>query len=158
MSTLPKRAPDGESAPRLRKPMAKATRVTLFEREVRERLSDAAIELLLGAAKVLTEGQLARGQQGGEAFFGTTMLTMELAAVADAFRERCDEGAAKKVAALMAGDTRIARRARHTAEREATQLAGRTVKTSASDVRFRADGTSVYIDVDLEGTLAPRPA
>jgi hypothetical protein len=158
MSTMPRRAPDEASAPILRKPMAKATRVTLFEREIRERLSDPAIELLLGAAQVLSEGKVARIPGGGEAFYGTTMLTMNLATVGEAFRERCDEAAARRVAALMTGDARIARRARATAEREASHLAGRAVKAAASDVRVRAQGTTVFVDVDLEGQLFARPA
>ncbi|MSP60250.1 MAG: hypothetical protein EXR72_07895 [Myxococcales bacterium] len=135
-----------------RKPMAKATRVTLFEREVRERLSDPAIEILLGAAAVLSEGQVARAAGGGEAYFGTTMLTVDLAATT-AFREACDVRAARRVAELMAGDARITRLARQVAEREASRLAGRHLRVSASDVRVRAEGTTLFIDVDLESAL-----
>ena len=42
-----------------KKPMARAERVTLFEREVRERLSVAAIEIVLAKAHVLSEGKRA---------------------------------------------------------------------------------------------------
>jgi hypothetical protein len=34
-----------------RRPMARATRIALFEREVRERISRAALELVLGARR-----------------------------------------------------------------------------------------------------------
>jgi hypothetical protein len=136
------------------KPMAKATRVTLFEREVRERLSDAAVEILLGAAEVLSEGQVAAppvpSLPGGEAFFGSTMLTIDLAAAASVVREPCDAAAARKVAGLMAADARIARRARLVAEREAARIAGRPVRTAATEVRVRADGTCIFIDVEIE--------
>jgi hypothetical protein len=40
--------------------MAKASRVTLFEREVKVRLSQAALEILLEAAEVLSEGERVR--------------------------------------------------------------------------------------------------
>src|SRR5690606_20428419 len=39
-----------------RKPMRQARRVSLFEREIHVRLSPAAIEILFGAAGVLSEG------------------------------------------------------------------------------------------------------
>jgi hypothetical protein len=146
--------------------MARVFQVTLFEREVRERLSEAAIELLLGSAQVLSEGECARlagaiapgpnGATVGErtAFFGSTMLTVDLAAVSPAVRENCDTASAHKVATLMATDPRVTRRVRQVAEREATRLAGGAVKPSSSDLRVRAQGTTVYIDVDLEGDLA----
>ena len=40
-----------------RKPMAMARRVSLFEREVAVRLAPVALELLHGAARVLSEGE-----------------------------------------------------------------------------------------------------
>jgi hypothetical protein len=135
------------------RPMAKVTRVTLFEREVRERLSSSAVELLLAGARVLSEGQVARTGAGGAAFYGTVMLTMDLRLVGAAVRERCDEATARRVAAMMQGDARITRRVRQLAAKEAGQVAGRPVRASASDVRVRAQGTSVFIDVDLEGTI-----
>ena len=142
--------------PRL-KPMAKVTRVTLFEREVRERLSDPAVEILLGAAQVLSEGQATTAPSGSETFFGSSMVTIDLSLAASAVREPCDEAAAKRVAALMASDPRVARRARSLAEREAARLAGRPIKTAASEVRVRAEGTRVFIDIDFEST-PPYPA
>jgi len=146
--------------------MARASRVTLFEREVRERLSEAAIELLLGQARVLSEGECARfagaiapgpgGATVGKrtAFFGSTMLTVDLAAIAPAVREPCDPESARKVAALLAADARVARRARAIAEREAARIAGGRVRPSSSEMRVRAQGTTLYLDVDLEGDVA----
>src|SRR5215216_1734456 len=76
----PERASSGRArpAPPPRKPMAIARRVSLFERTVDVRLAPAAIELLHGAARVLTEGALA-----GEAYAGSTMLTVDLAHTVD---------------------------------------------------------------------------
>jgi hypothetical protein len=60
--------------------MARATRIALFEREVRERLSRAALELVLARAEVISEGQRSvRGER--DAYFGSTMLTIDLPAL-----------------------------------------------------------------------------
>ena len=149
-----------------RKPMARALRVTLFEREVRERLSGAAIELLLSAAEVLSEGGVApanpalEGRAAGrEAWFGSTMLTIDLARVAAAVREPCDEARAARIAALLVGDTRIGRRVRKVAEREAERMAGRRLEGALCEVRVRSRGTTVFVDVDVEeGKAAPAVA
>ena len=132
------------------KPMVRATRVTLFEREVRERLSGPAVELLLSAARVLAEGKRSASPTARAAFFGSLMLTIELDRVGDGVREACDAGAAEKIAQLMAGDARVLKRVKLLAEREASRLAGTPVKAYLSDVRVRAEGACVLIDVDVE--------
>jgi hypothetical protein len=134
-----------------RKPMARATRVTLFEREVRERLSGPAIELLLGRAKVLAEGKRADSPTAGRAFFGSIMLTVELASVGAEVREAADAMTAERVGTLMAGDARVLKRVQKIAEREASRLAGAPIRAHLSDVRVRWQGASVFIDVDVEG-------
>ena len=83
-----------------KKPMARAVRVTLFEREVREKLSVAAIEILLERARILSEG--------------------------------------KRSASPTA------------AAREAERLADTPVRVRAGEVRVRAQGTLVHLDVDVE--------
>src|SRR5437588_357320 len=90
-----------------RKPMARATRVALFEREVRERLSAAAVELLFSRAQVLAEGRRADGPTAGDAFFGSIMFTVDLTELAGGVREPCDELAAERVAAMMSEDARV---------------------------------------------------
>ncbi len=55
--------------------MAMARRVSLFEREVVVRLAPVAVELLHGAARVLSEGEL-----DGDIYAGSTMLTVDLRA------------------------------------------------------------------------------
>ena len=60
----------------LLRPLARVERISLFEREVKERLSRAALDVLFAAAGVMSEGQRsARNKR--EAFFGSTMLTFE---------------------------------------------------------------------------------
>jgi hypothetical protein len=131
--------------------MAQVSRVTCFQREVKEGLSASMVEILMARAKVLSEGRRAQSRSSGAAFFGSTMLTIDLAQCAEVVRERCDPALARRLAALMASDGRVIRRAQALAEREANRLAGVTLRTRASDVRVRAQGALIYIDVDVEG-------
>lgn len=133
-----------------RKPMARAQRVTLFEREIRERLSVAAIEILLERADVLSEGQRSASPTAKARWFGSTMITVDVAALADVVREPCDGRAAQRVAELIAADARVHKRVQRIAGREADRLAGATVRVRASDVRVREKGTLVHLDVDVE--------
>jgi len=136
-----------------RKPMARATRITLFEREVRERLSRAALDVIFARADRLSEGQ--RQSRGGrEAFFGSTMLTVDLAAFADVLRDACDAGTAHRLAALMDSDATVPRRIREIAEREATRIAAVRLKDLRIQIAVRAQGAKVFIDVDVEAALA----
>ena len=130
--------------------MARAARVALFEREIRERLSQAAVEILLAQAQVLSEGGFS-SKGGRPAFYGSTMLTIDLGVASEAVRERCDGAAARRAATLIADDPRVTRRVRQVAEDEAASIAGGPLRVTASDVRVRAHGTTLYIDVDLEG-------
>lgn len=133
------------AAPR---PMAKADRVGLFFREVRERLSESAVEILLGEAQVLSEGQRADGARPD--LFGTVMLTVDLARVQDKLRDPCDAATASRVAALMASDPRVRRRVERVARAEARRLAGGRLGAVDVDVSVRARGTKVFIDADLQ--------
>ena len=56
-----------------------ARRVSLFQREVAVRLAPVAIDLLHGAARVLSEGELV-----GDDYAGSTMLTVDLELPVDA--------------------------------------------------------------------------
>jgi hypothetical protein len=127
--------------------MAKATQVGLFFREVRESLSDSAIEILLGEAQILSEGQQA--ERPGD-LYGTVMLTVDLARVRDRVRDPCDAATATRVATLMAADPRVRRRVERLARVEAQRLAGGRLGSLDVDVSVRARGTKVFIDADLQ--------
>jgi hypothetical protein len=133
-----------------KKPMARAARVTLFEREIRERLSVAAVEILLERARVLSEGKRSASATAGRAYFGSTMVTIDVAALADVSRDACDSRAAARIADLVRDDVRVTRRVQKLAEREAQRLAGGPVAVQASEVRVRTQGTLLYLDVDVE--------
>lgn len=149
----PRLVPDALPA---RKPMARATRITLFEREVRVRLSGAAMDVLFARADLLSEGQrsVKSGQgQGKEGYFGSTMLTIDLPSMADVLRDECDAGTAHRLVALMEGDATLPRRIREIALREATRIATARLKDVRTHVTIRAQGAKVFIDVDVEAGL-----
>ncbi|HXI57765.1 MAG TPA: hypothetical protein VNO55_16985 [Polyangia bacterium] len=135
-----------------RKPMARATRIALFEREVRERLSRAALDLLFARADVMSEGQ--RALRGGkESFFGSTMLTIDLPALTVVLRDEPDAGTAHRLATLLAEDAGVEKRIAALAAREAGRLAAATLRTVSTHINIRAQGARVFIDVDVEGTF-----
>ncbi len=133
-----------------KKPMARAVRVTLFEREIREKLSVAALEILLERARILSEGKRSGAATAKRAWFGSTMLTLDLADVGDLVREPCDARSAARVADLIRDDARVTRRVQKIAEREAQRLADGPVRVRTSEVRVRAEGCVVFLDVDVE--------
>lgn len=134
------------------RPMARATRITLFEREIRERLSTAALDVVFARAELLSEGQRS-ARAGKEAYFGSTMLTVDLTACADVLRDPCDAGTARRLVALMEIDADLPRRIQVIAEQEAARIAAATLKEPRTHVAFRAQGAKVFIDVDVEAIL-----
>jgi hypothetical protein len=130
--------------------MARVTRVPLFEREVRERLSGAAIEVLFARAEVLAEGRRSTSPTAKQAFFGSIMITINLAGLDGELRDTCSDASAARVAGLMENDARIVRRLRQVAEREASRLAEAQIRVHSADVRVRAEGTRVMVDIDVE--------
>jgi hypothetical protein len=144
-------APDAPVA--ARRPMARATRIALFEREVRERLSRAALELVLGRAEVISEGQ--RGTRNGrDAYFGSTMLTIDLPSLDLLLRDACDAGTARRLAELMECDVEVSQRIEALAESEATRVAGASPKSVSTHVTIRSQAAKVFIDIDVEAVFS----
>jgi hypothetical protein len=138
--------------PLLLRPLARVTRISLFEREVRERLSRAALDVLLSSAAVMSEGQWSL-RAGKEIFFGSTMLTIELETVASSLRDACDARAAQRVAALIETDKAALARIKTIAAAETLRIAGRPPRSLTSEVKVRARGITVFVDVDVEGSF-----
>ena len=128
-----------------KKPMAPVRRVSLFEREIRIRLSSAAIEILFDLASVLSEG--AREADG---YFGSTMITIDLARASALVSDPCDVSTIRRVAELIAGDARVHARARALAAAEGNRLAGDPLVGAQFDLRVRESGRHLQIDVELE--------
>ena len=152
--TEKKQSPELPEAPppAARRPMARATQIALFEREVRERLSRSALELLLSRAEVISEGQRAV-RSGRDAYFGSTMLTIDLPALELLLRDSCDAGTAKRLAELLETDETASARISALAASEAARVAGATPAAFSSHVAIRAQAAKVFIDIDVEATF-----
>jgi len=127
--------------------MASARRVSLFEREIRIRLSSAAVEILFELASVLSEGQLEE-----DGYYGSTMITVDLGRAAAIVSDDCDVATARRVTDLIADDERVHERARALALAEAERRAGCALGSQQVDIRVRSSGAHVHIDVDVEAT------
>jgi hypothetical protein len=133
--------------------MARATRVALFEREVRERLSRAAFELVLGRAEVISEGQ--RAVRGGrDAYFGSTMLTIDLPALELVLRDACDAGTARRLAELLDADPAARAHIEALAAAETARVAGAPPKHVSTHLAIRSQAAKVFIDIDVEAEFS----
>jgi hypothetical protein len=153
----PPGAKDAGASPRparrfLLRPLARVERISLFEREVRERLGRAALDVIFAAASVISEGQ-SSSRPSREVFHGSTMLTIELGAVAPAVRDACDARAAQRLAALMAEDSAALARVKAVAAAETERISGRRPRALTTEIKVRSRGTTVYVDVDVEASF-----
>src|SRR5687767_8638983 len=134
-------APALGSALKLR-PMARAARISLFEREVRERLSRAALDVLFASAGIMSEGQ--RAARGGrEVFFGSTMLTVELVSLTAMVRDAADARSAQRLASLLGVQAGSLSRIKRIAADEVERLSGTRPRSVSADVKVRARGATV---------------
>ena len=135
-----------------RKPMAAARRVSLFEREVTVRLAPVAVDLLHGAARMLTEGELTGG-----VYAGSTMMTVDLVRTKHVISDAPDATTAQRVALLYAADDRCRAHARRIAVAEARRVAGCELATPLVDVESRAKGPEVHLSLNVEGQAPASP-
>jgi hypothetical protein len=135
-----------------RKPMARAIRIALFQREIRERLSPAALDLIFARAEIISEGQ--RAVRGGhDSYFGSTMLTLDLPALSAQLSDACDAGTARRLAALLEADGSVARRIQQLSEREAARVAGEVPRQVGTHITIRSQGAKVFVDIDVEAVF-----
>ena len=132
--------------------MARARRVSLFEREIRVRLSSAAVEILMQAGSVLSEGQVEAG-----CFFGSTMMTIDLSRATHLVSDACGVATARRVAELITRDDRFRRQAKNLALAEARRAAGRPLTRVQIDVRVRRSGAQLQLDMDVEADVEEEP-
>jgi len=134
------------------RPMARAERIAIFEREVRERLSRAALDALIGRAEVISEGQITEHGKR-RSYLGSTMITFDLSRVSGDFREASDAGTARRLAALLTTDTTAKNRIRAVATREAEIRTQQKLHEISIEIGVRSKDTRVLVDVDVEATL-----
>ncbi|MDB4956271.1 MAG: hypothetical protein JWO36_3840 [Myxococcales bacterium] len=125
--------------------MAMARRVSLFEREVSVRLAPVAVELLHGAARVLSEGDFT-----GDVYAGSTMLTVDLARTSALISDPPDASTAQRAAFLYASDERCRIHGRMIAMSEARRMAGCDLSVPHVDVESRARGAELLLSLNVE--------
>jgi hypothetical protein len=127
-------------------------RIPLIRREVRESLSDSALEILFCGAELLIEGdhELSdRGIVSGRAY-ATVMLTLDLAHSASLLRDRPDEATAERVAELMRGSANVRHRVTELARPRLAALFGADPRTLRIELlpSVRVSGARILIDGD----------
>jgi hypothetical protein len=125
--------------------MAMARRVSLFERQVSVRLAPVAVDILHGAARMLSEGELA-----GDIYAGSTMLTVDLTRTANVISDPPDASTAQKVALLYAADDRCRDHAKRIAVAEARKAAGCELTAPHVDVESRSRGAELHLSMSVE--------
>jgi hypothetical protein len=99
----------------------------------------------------MSEGQKST-RAGQPVYFGSTMLTIDLEALAPVLREPCDAGTARRFATLLTGDPAVASRVKGIATREAARIVGGRLRDVATEMKVSARGARVFIDIDVEAT------
>lgn len=141
----------GMMADKQYKPMAKASRVSLFHREIRTSLSSAAVEILLGQAQILSEGQIQ-----GKTFYGSTMITIDCAQAREWVSDPCDSTTSRQVGELLLKDKLFCNRVRRLGEREARKQAESSISDAQIDLSLRTSGNNLHVDIDVEASTAKR--
>jgi hypothetical protein len=128
----------------------KARRGATIRRGTHDVLSRDAEEWLFRCPEVLSEGSVRAGEEGAS-WFGSTMITVDLVALAQHWRGPLDAEARERLVAAMAGSVRVRLRAMRLACAEvARRLPDRRLGTAQVDTRVRVVGDQLYLDVDVE--------
>jgi hypothetical protein len=132
--------------------MARALRIAMFEREVRERLSRAALDAILARAEIISEGQRAV-RNGHDSYMGSTMATLDLDNLSAVIRESADAGTAQRLVALLRSDITLKARIDALACNEVHRVTGTRPKSVRAETQIRAQGARVFIDADVEASF-----
>ena len=142
------RRPLPKPPPPQRKGMAAARRLSVFQRKVDIGLSATALELLFEHVRVVSEGGL-----DGDRYAGSTMIIVDLAALASRLSDDPDAATARRFADLAPDDARVRARARKVAFDEARRLAGGTLIQPEIDLEVRARGPVVQFALNIEALM-----
>jgi hypothetical protein len=132
--------------------MARALRIAMFEREVRERLSRAALDAILARAEVISEGQRTI-RNGQDIYMGSTMATLDLENLSPVVREPADAGTAQRLVTLLRSDVTMKARIDALACNEVLRVTGGRPKAVRTETQIRAQGARLFIDADVEASF-----
>lgn len=129
---------------------ARATRHRVSRSIAHETLGRELEEEIFRRIKTMSEGAVRDGT-----YFGSVMMTCDLAKVVATLRAPADDALYRKIADLVGASVRarfrIARLAR---EEVARRLMGFALGTAALETRVAISGTLLHVDVDVEVPLA----
>jgi hypothetical protein len=130
-----------------KKPMASVRQVPLFQREIKERVNPAGFELLLNAAKRISEGQINPTGQ----YFGSTIITMDILQAVHLVRDACDVATAAKLAQLLQNEAKLLNQVRQLAIADAKKIARQPLDQLETECHIRTEKNHIFIDIDVEG-------
>jgi hypothetical protein len=142
------RRPLPRPAPPQRKGMATARRLSVFQRRIDIGLSPTTLDLLFEHVRVVSEGGL-----DGDRYAGSTMIILDLVALAARLSDDPDAATARRFADLAPEDPRVRHRARALAFAEARRLAGGNLIQPEIDLEVRARGPIVQLALNVEAML-----
>lgn len=133
-------------------------RIPLIRREVRESLSDNALELLFGSAELLIEGDRELAVErlsDAERAYATVMVTLDLTTCANLLREPADEATAERVAELMRGSASVRRQLIELARPKLAELVDAPPRALRIELlpAVRVAGARILIDGDVVVSL-----
>jgi hypothetical protein len=133
------------------KGLAKARRDAFVVSRPIEYLSRGAEEALFQIAHILSEGS-ERGAPGAErCYFGSTMITFDLAELSKVWRGPFEAAERQALLRLVAGSVRVRLRATRIACAEVQRrVTERPLGSSMVETSVRLSGNTLQIDVDLE--------
>lgn len=127
--------------------MAKASRINLFSREIHEHVSSVGVDLLLEKATNLSEGDISSDGH----YYGSTMFTLDMEQLRSWVVNRCDIATAGELAKHLARDRDALERFAQAACAQVENITEHSIEDLHTEVRVRAEGPWLFIDVDLEG-------
>ncbi|MBK8172938.1 MAG: hypothetical protein IPK60_21755 [Sandaracinaceae bacterium] len=108
-------------------------------------------EALFRVASVMSEGIV----RDGGTFFGSTMITFDLEALAPDWRVTLDNAERERLLRTIEGSVRVRLRALRIARAQALQhVSNRPLGTAYADMKFSLRGRHLHLDVDLEAEVA----
>jgi hypothetical protein len=140
-----------ETRPKI-KGLARAQRdAFIAKREIRS-LTRGAEEALFRHKSVLSEGSLRETKVAGERlYFGSTMITFDLAQLASVWRGPFDEPEKDRLLRVLEGSVRFkVRTMRLACEEVARRVPDRTLGTAQVETRMHRSGDRLHVDVDVE--------
>lgn len=132
-----------------RRPMRIATKIGLFNRQVKVVLNSIACELLFEKASVLIEGQ----REGNEVL-GTIMVTFELSDIEEALSDSVCPQTVQILRRQLEENSIAQKMLKKLVVQYAENFAEQPVSSLQTDAVFESTGERILIDINFDGRVA----